>query len=158
MKRIEVETGKRETDDFYSTYEALKRKCFCSNEIDLIEFLLYLWGIETIFKQEVTTVNINFYSTYEALKPLKWFVARCSSNDFYSTYEALKQIILAYLLACILDFYSTYEALKQWGFKMKERILKENFYSTYEALKPYIVGLFQLINKIFTLPMRHWNF
>ena len=53
-------------------------------------FLQYLWGIETLPRQNYLRPTTGFYSTYEELKHVREGKTLPNTSSFYSTYEELK--------------------------------------------------------------------
>ena len=75
-------------------------------------FLQYLWGIETLPRQNYLRPTTGFYSTYEELKHVREGKTLPNTSSFYSTYEELKLALPLELNWGPESFYSTYEELK----------------------------------------------
>ena len=76
---------------FYFTYEELKHVTCAFLQSKLFEFLLYLWGIETLTPSEQKYFKKpGFYFTYEELKHLDLGQTDKRLGCFYFTYEELK--------------------------------------------------------------------
>jgi len=142
-------------------------------------FLLYLWGIETFLVTALTSSSfLNFYFTYEELKPVEMNLIIYIIIYFYFTYEELKQTLLTIFQSFFViftlpmrnwnsqnllflkprhkNFYFTYEELKLYWVKLQEAY-KSHFYFTYEELKQEAHKSLLTGFSIFTLPMRNWN-
>ena len=145
-----------------------------------INFLYYLWGIETnividkltidnalfilpmrnwntMVNEKKNVLRLAFYITYEELK-----------HDGKRKKECTKISFLYYLWGIetrhgqdknvhIIAFYITYEELKLlWVLRWKY-IDKNTFYITYEELKLCCYIYINIDLSLFILPMRNWN-
>jgi len=106
-----------------------------SQQIAIMSFLSYLWGIET-----------NFHLWITPFPPLVFIVPMRNWN-------ISNTLLLIKIPPC---FYRTYEELKR-SLESKDFPPEMRFYRTYEELKR--LGLGAVVNSfiVFIVPMRNWN-
>ena len=142
----------------YRTYEELKHKSNSLPQSDHLEFVSYLWGIETLVVIDEAGNYFGLYRTYEELK-LYLLVSLWNEYEIslYRTYEELKLLRVMLMTGSLASLYRTYEELKldapnsvlclhtvcivpmrNWNYFDKFTFHNKliSLYRTYEELKP----------------------
>ena len=122
-------------------------------------FLQYLWGIETclnihqkVQKYLVFTVPMRNWNNHISVNPASL------SLGFYSTYEELKQNKNWNVSNYFYRFYSTYEELKPISSFFSSHLLVQFLQYLWGIETLHIPSMKRCSQKVFTVPMRNWNY
>jgi len=164
----------------YRTYEELKQKQVSPTFYVLLEFVSYLWGIETDVSHKITfqlflvcivpmrnwnkkydiwsiTTLKGLYRTYEELKRQRFVLGfRNWRSSLYRTYEELKLPHANIQCKHYFSLYRTYEELKL-GERQDSYVVEKGLYRTYEELKLTNQKAHEEKYKVCIVPMRNWN-
>ena len=165
----------------YLTYEGLKPQKWEAGTGTAAQFVSYLWGIETLLFETVSS-NIHWFVSYLwGIETLQKNLENFRRQGLYLTYEGLKQIFqflnfffdfsfVSYLwgietplfASALIRNIATFVSYL-WGIETSEKPILEPLpdpclYLTYEGLKLSMLGLkIWWAWTVCILPMRDWN-
>ena len=120
-----------------------------------MRFSAYLWGIETpLFSTSLSSL-LGFQPTYEELK-LRLFLYTSAIPSVFSLPMRNWNQYLHGNFGSLPGFQPTYEELKPICCRFSDTSLL-CFQPTYEELKLAEASRLDVLNRVFSLPMRNWN-
>ena len=97
---------------FYFTYEELKHFNGSPSCTRIEQFLLYLWGIETLYQPDIALSGYPFLLYLWGIETWSWTIPALCEQPFLLYLWGIETGLKCFLASRVSSFYFTYEELK----------------------------------------------